>query len=100
PRSLVCLLSPTPPAAFFSLSLHDALPICLIVSDLPFGFSMPNDPDDESGRRSGDSGSGAGSGGPGGGDSGTPGGFPFGDPQQMANMLRQFADMMSSQPAP
>ncbi|WP_017608276.1 zinc-dependent metalloprotease [Nocardiopsis xinjiangensis] len=70
------------------------------MSDLPFGFSMPNDPDDESGRRSGDSGSGAGSGGPGGGDSGTPGGFPFGDPQQMADMLRQFADMMSSQPAP
>ncbi|WP_017585183.1 zinc-dependent metalloprotease [Nocardiopsis ganjiahuensis] len=70
------------------------------MSDLPFGFSMPNDPDDESGRRSGDSGSGAGSGRPGGGDSGMPDGFPFGDPQQMANMLRQFADMMSSQPAP
>ncbi len=29
-----------------------------------------------------------------------PEGFPFGDPQQMANMLRQFADMMSSQPTP
>ncbi|MCY9785617.1 zinc-dependent metalloprotease [Nocardiopsis sp. EMB25] len=70
------------------------------MSDLPFGFSMPNDPDDESGRRSGDSGSGAGSGRPGGGDSGTPSDFPFGDPQQMANMLRQFADMMSSQPSP
>ncbi|WP_433699945.1 zinc-dependent metalloprotease [Nocardiopsis sp. CA-288880] len=70
------------------------------MSDLPFGFSMPNDPDDESGRRSGDSGSGAGSGRPGGGDSGTPDGFPFGDPQQMANMLRQFADMMSAQPGP
>ncbi|GAB3464854.1 zinc-dependent metalloprotease [Streptomonospora sediminis] len=70
------------------------------MSDLPFGFSMPNDPDDESGRRSGDSGSGAGSGGPGGGDPGTPGGFPFGDPQQMAQMLRQFADMMSAQSAP
>ncbi|WP_285731469.1 zinc-dependent metalloprotease [Nocardiopsis sp. ATB16-24] len=69
------------------------------MSDLPFGFSMPNDPDDESGRRSGDSGSGAGSGGPGGG-SGMPDGFPFGDPQQMAAMLRQFADMMSAQPAP
>ena len=70
------------------------------MSDLPFGFSMPNDPDDESGRRSGDSGSGAGSGRPGGGDSGMPDGFPFGDPQQMANMLRQFADMMSTQPSP
>lgn len=70
------------------------------MSDLPFGFSMPNDPDDESGRRSGDSGSGAGSGRPGGGDSGTPDGFPFGNPQQMADMLRQFADMMSSQPSP
>lgn len=70
------------------------------MSDLPFGFSMPNDPDDESGRRSGDSGSGAGSGpgggGPGG-DPGMPGGFPFGDPQQMAQMLRQFADMMAAQ---
>ncbi|WP_179809510.1 zinc-dependent metalloprotease [Nocardiopsis sinuspersici] len=70
------------------------------MSDLPFGFSMPNDPDDESGRHSGDSGSGAGSGGPGGGGSGMPDGFPFGDPQQMANMLRQFADMMSAQPGP
>ncbi|MFC4560434.1 zinc-dependent metalloprotease [Nocardiopsis mangrovi] len=63
---------------------------------------MPNDPDDESGRRSGDSGSGSGSGhgGPGGGgpDMNMPGGFPFGDPQQMAHMLRQFADMMSAQP--
>ncbi|MBB6173245.1 putative hydrolase [Nocardiopsis mwathae] len=29
-----------------------------------------------------------------------PGGFPFGDPQQMAQMLRQFADMMAAQPAP
>ncbi|MFL1431096.1 MULTISPECIES: zinc-dependent metalloprotease [unclassified Nocardiopsis] len=71
------------------------------MSDLPFGFSMPNDPDDESGRRSGDSGSGgAGGGRPGGGGSGMPDGFPFGDPQQMADMLRQFADMMSSQPTP
>ncbi|MBB6118802.1 zinc-dependent metalloprotease [Nocardiopsis algeriensis] len=68
------------------------------MSDLPFGFSMPNDPDDESGRHGGGSGSGAGSGGPGGG--GMPEGFPFGDPQQMADMLRRFADMMSSQPAP
>ncbi|MDA2808497.1 zinc-dependent metalloprotease [Nocardiopsis suaedae] len=59
---------------------------------------MPNDPDDESGRGSGDSGSG--SGGPGGETPGSPGGFPLGDPQQMAQMLRQFADMMAAQPAP
>ncbi len=70
------------------------------MSDLPFGFSMPNDPDDESGRGSGDSGSGRGSGGPGGDDPNAPGGFPFGDPQQMAQMLRQFADMMASQSSP
>ncbi|TDQ54709.1 zinc-dependent metalloprotease [Actinorugispora endophytica] len=71
------------------------------MSDLPFGFSMSNDPDDESGRRSGDSGSGAGKGGSGGDfPEPPPGGFPFGDPQQMAQMLRQFADMMSAQPAP
>ncbi|WP_420157897.1 zinc-dependent metalloprotease [Nocardiopsis sp. CNT-189] len=60
---------------------------------------MPNDPDDESGRGPGGSGSGAGSGGPGGGTPG-PGDFPFGDPQQMAQMLRQFADMMAAAPAP
>ncbi len=29
-----------------------------------------------------------------------PGGFPFGDPQQMAQMLRQFADMMAAQSSP
>ncbi|ASU82721.1 hydrolase [Nocardiopsis gilva YIM 90087] len=60
---------------------------------------MPNDPDDESGRRSGNSGSGAGDNGPGGVPN-MPGGFPFGDPQQMAQMLRQFADMMAAQPSP
>ncbi|MFC7327699.1 zinc-dependent metalloprotease [Marinactinospora rubrisoli] len=70
------------------------------MSDLPFGFSMPNDPDDESGRRSGNSGSGSGNGGPGGDLPNVPGGFPFGDPQQMAQMLRQFADMMAAQSAP
>lgn len=48
---------------------------------------MPNDPDDESQRKPGDESGGSGN---------TPGGdFPFGDPQQMAQMLRQFADMMS-----
>lgn len=57
------------------------------MSDLPFGFNMPNDPDDESRRDSDGSGD-------------RPGGdFPFADPQQMAQMLRQFADMMSQAPA-
>ena len=86
------------------------------MSDQPFGFSMPNDPDDGSSGRSGGSGgsggSGSGSGdsggfggggfggGPGAGGPEMPGGFPFGDPQQMAQMLRQFADMMAAQPGP
>ncbi|UPT23033.1 zinc-dependent metalloprotease [Thermobifida alba] len=71
------------------------------MSDLPFGFSMSNDPDDESGRGPNDPGSGAGRGGSGGDfPNMPPGGFPFGDPQQIAQMLRQFADMMSAaQPA-
>ncbi|MFD0774067.1 zinc-dependent metalloprotease, partial [Streptomonospora algeriensis] len=44
---------------------------------------------------------GPGGGGPGGGEPGMPGGdFPFGDPQQMAQMLRQFADMMAAQSSP
>ncbi len=67
------------------------------MSDLPFGFSMSNDPDDESGRGPNDPGSGAGRGGSGGDfPNMPPGGFPFGDPQQIAQMLRQFADMMSA----
>ena len=84
------------------------------MSDQPFGFSMPNDPDDGSSGRSGGSGGSGGSGsgdsggfggggfggGPGAGGPEMPGGFPFGDPQQMAQMLRQFADMMAAQPGP
>ncbi|PRY02029.1 zinc-dependent metalloprotease [Allonocardiopsis opalescens] len=68
------------------------------MSDVPFGFGMPNEPDDESGRRgggAGGSGGGAGGGGGGGGPQ-----DPFGgmfDPNMMADMLRQFADMMSKQ---
>src|SRR5690606_37030655 len=58
---------------------------------------MSNDPDDESGRGPNDPGSGAGRGGSGGDfPNMPPGGFPFGDPQQIAQMLRQFADMMSA----
>jgi putative hydrolase len=59
------------------------------VSDVPFGFNRPNDPDDSGGG----SGKG-GSGGPGGDQPDNP--FGFGDQQQFADMLRQFADMMSA----
>src|SRR5277367_2959550 len=53
------------------------------MTDPPFGFGLPGGNRDE------------GSGGPG----GTPGGGanPFGDPQQLADALRQFADLMSWQ---
>jgi putative hydrolase len=76
------------------------------MADPPFGFGLPG-----AGRGSGDSGSGgsgsggSGSGGSGsggfGGPGGTPGeGGPFGDPQQFADALRQFADLMSWQGGP
>src|ERR1700759_1726791 len=61
------------------------------MADRPFGFGMPDKPEDRGG----------GSGGPGGGGPGGPGGGamgPFGamgDPQQFADALRQFADMLS-----
>lgn len=57
-----------------------------------FGFGQ--------GGSGGASGGSGGSDEPGGGMPGMPGGMPFGDPQQMAQMLRQFADMMSAQSAP
>ena len=72
------------------------------MSDRPFGFGPPENPGDQGGQGSGPGG--AGSGGPGGGG---PGGFPgaggpmggpfggMGDPQQFADALRQFADMLS-----
>ena len=56
-----------------------------IVSDIPFGFNRPNDPDEPGG----------GSGKGGGSEPDNPFG-QFGDPQQFAAMLRQFADMMSA----
>jgi putative hydrolase len=63
------------------------------MAEPPFGFGMPGDP----GRGSG------GAGRPGGGG-GTPGEGgplgPLGDPQQFAEMLRQFADLMSYQGGP
>ncbi len=66
------------------------------MADRPFGFGLPDKPEDKGG----------GSGGPGGGGPGDPGGGvpgggamgPFGamgDPQQFADALRQFADMLS-----
>jgi len=74
------------------------------MADRPFGFGLPDKPEDRGGSGSG-SGSGAGSGGPGDPGGGGPGGFPgggpvgpfgaMGDPQQFADALRQFADMLS-----
>ena len=58
------------------------------MADRPFGFGLPDNPEDQGGQGSG-SGSGSDSGGPVG---------PFGamgDPQQFADALRQFADMLS-----
>jgi putative hydrolase len=57
------------------------------MSEPPFGFGMPNQPGDDPDR---------GSGGQGG--SGQAG--PFGDPQQFADALRQFADLMAYQGGP
>jgi len=67
------------------------------MADRPFGFGLPDKPEDQGG----------GSGGPGGGGPGGPGGGeamgPFGamgDPQQFADALRQFADMLSYRGGP
>jgi putative hydrolase len=65
------------------------------MADRPFGFGLPDKPEDQGGQGSSGSGSGSGSGGP----AGPPGaGGPFGamgDPQQFADALRQFADLLS-----
>jgi len=70
------------------------------MADRPFGFGLPDKPEDQGGQGSGagSGGSGGGPVGPGGpgGDPAFPGaGGPFGDPQQFADALRQFADMLS-----
>src|SRR5690349_23812431 len=78
------------------------------MADRPFGFGLPDKPEDPGG-----SGSGSGSGGSGGQGGGFPGGGPFpggggpmgpfggmGDPQQFADALRQFADMLSYRGGP
>lgn len=56
------------------------------MSDIPFGFNRPSDPDEPGG----------GSGGTGGGNQPDNPFGQFGDQQQFADMLRQFADMMSA----
>jgi putative hydrolase len=82
------------------------------MADRQFGFGMPDKPEDEGGSGSGSGpggGSGSGGGGPGAGGPGAGGpgaggpgaGGPLGplgamgDPQQFADALRQFADMLS-----
>jgi putative hydrolase len=71
------------------------------MTDPPFGFGLPGDsgrdPDKPGGGGPGAGGPGAG--GPGAGGPGGPMG-PFGDPQQFADALRQFADLMSWQGGP
>src|SRR5258707_7748401 len=76
------------------------------MTDSPFGFSLPGDrdrdPGDSGNSPGGGGGSGPGSGGPGSGGPGGPLGplGPLGDPQQFADALRQFADLMSWQGGP
>src|SRR5258708_35454200 len=86
------------------------------MSEPPFGFGLPRQPGDDPEGGSGGAG-GAGSGGSGAGGSGAGGsgagsggptgpggpmgpGGPFGDPQQLAEALRQVADAMSYQGGP
>jgi putative hydrolase len=67
------------------------------MAERPFGFGLPDKPEDQGGQGSSGSGSGSGSG-PGGpaGPSGAGGPFgAMGDPQQFADALRQFADLLS-----
>jgi putative hydrolase len=68
------------------------------MADRPFGFGLPDKPEDQGGQGSG--GQGSGGSGPGGRGPGGPLGGPgpfggMGDPQQFADALRQFADMLS-----
>src|SRR5215831_7580313 len=59
------------------------------MSEPPFGFNLPRQPDDDSGAEGAEGGEGQqGAGG------------LFGDPQQFAEALRQFADLMAYQGGP
>ena len=75
------------------------------MADRPFGFGLPDKPEDQGGQGSSGSGgpSGPGAGGPpeGQGPSGAAGPFgAMGDPNQFADALRQFADLLSWQGGP
>jgi putative hydrolase len=71
------------------------------VGEPPFGFGLPKQPDDDDDRPGGSGGASSG-----GADSGATGGQPgsplgpLGDPQQFAEALRQFADLMAYQGGP
>jgi len=70
------------------------------MADRPFGFGLPDKPEDRGGSGSGGSG-GQGGGGPFPGGGGPMGPFgAMGDPQQFADALRQFADMLSYRGGP
>src|SRR6201982_645584 len=73
------------------------------MADSPFGFGLPGNSGSSGAGGSGGPGGSGGSGGPGG-SGGAPGeGNPFGplgDPQQFADALRQFADLMAWQGGP
>jgi putative hydrolase len=72
------------------------------MTDPPFGFGLPSDPDRDRDDLPGSGGTGGSSGGSGPGGPGGAGGplGPLGDPQQFADALRQFADLMSWQGGP
>src|SRR5947209_15070771 len=40
PQSVICSSNVPPPSAFYTLSLHDALPIFTCISDFPASFSI------------------------------------------------------------
>src|ERR1700689_3122512 len=61
------------------------------MTEPPFGFGLPGDPDRDPDKPDAGGGPGGGAGGPLG---------PLGDPQQFADALRQFADLMSWQGGP
>src|ERR1700759_213124 len=70
------------------------------MADRPFGFGLPDKPDDQGGQGSSGPGGSGGASGPGGPGGPFGGAGPFGamgDPGQFADALRQFADMLSWQ---